>query len=528
VDPVLTRFLAAMSLASATAVGAPSAHSAVPAATMAADTNPESQQWSFHHEAVLGTSLDLRIEAENREIARNAEAAILRRFDADERIFSSFQPQSEFSRWQQTRFVPVAISPELFAVLTEFDVWRKRTDGALDPSVEAATRLWKQCESEGRKPTEAEIAATLEAIQQAHWSLDHEHKTATRLSDTPLALASFVKSWIADRAANEALNAGASGVLVNVGGDMVVRGALAQQVDIVDPRHVADNDPSLDSLRVVDRAVATSGVYRRGFTIEQQLEQQAPEYSHLFHPATAQPTAHILSATVIAPQAATAGALATALAVMPVDAGRKLIAQQVDAEALVVLADGSEIRTPGWSRYSLSHPSLGIKHNAAFVHPAATSATNWNPAYELTIGLELPQSHDARYRRPYLAAWIEDADHFPVRTLALWSGNPRWIPDLKQWYRDDQMRSLAEGTDISRTVGSATRPAGKYTLQWDGKDNTGHYVKAGSYSVVIEAVREHGGYQIERHTIDFNGHAYRTELPAGAELGKISLDYKKR
>ena len=76
----------------------------------------------------------------------------------------------------------------------------------------------------------------------------------------------------------------------------------------------------------------------------------------------------------------------------------------------------------------------------------------WNPEHELNIGLELPRIADARYRRPYVAVWVEDSDHFPVRTLALWTQNPRWLPELKQWYRDDQFRHLAEGNDISRTV----------------------------------------------------------------------------
>ena len=102
-----------------------------------------------------------------------------------------------------------------------------------------------------------------------------------------------------------------------------------------------------------------------------------------------------------------------------------------------------------------------------------------------------------------MAVWIEDADHFPVRTLALWTQNPRWLPELKQWYRDDRIRNLAEGTDVSKTISSATRPAGSYKLTWDGKDNEGKAVKAGEYTVVIESAREHGGYQIDRQKVTF-------------------------
>jgi hypothetical protein len=152
----------------------------------------------------------------------------------------------------------------------------------------------------------------------------------------------------------------------------------------------------------------------------------------------------------------------------------------------------------------------------------------WNPAFELAVELNLPRMEDARYRRPYVAVWVEDADHFPVRTLALWTQNPRWLPELKQWYRDDQVRNLAEGTDISKTVSSATRPAGKYTLKWDGKDNEGKLVKAGAYTIVVEASREHGGYEIERHTLNFTGKPEQATVQGNKELGNIVLDYRKR
>jgi hypothetical protein len=152
----------------------------------------------------------------------------------------------------------------------------------------------------------------------------------------------------------------------------------------------------------------------------------------------------------------------------------------------------------------------------------------WNQAFELAIGLELPRIEDARYRRPYVAVWIEDADHFPVRTLALWTQKPRWLPELKQWYRDDQIRNLSEGTDVSRTVGGATRPPGSYSLKWDGKDNAGKPVKAGKYTVVVEASREHGGYQIEHHEMDFTGKPEQATLTAGKEMGTVTLDYRKR
>ncbi len=494
--------------------------SAQPASIPAHSTANGSGTWTFHHEHVLGTSFEITVQAKSLAEAKHAEAAALAIFDHDDAILSTWRADSEVSRWSQTRLTPVAVSAELFDVLSQFDIWRNRTSGALDPSVEAATRLWRSAAAEGRTPTQQEIATVQEAIQQPHWSLDAEHRTATRLSDVPLALASFTKSYVSSRAADAALKSGASGVMLNVGGDVVVRGNISQMVAIANPFASAENDRALDYVLVRNRAIATSGSYRRGFDVA-AAASQSPQLSHLIHPHTAQPAGHVLSSTVIAKDAVTAGALATAFSILPVEESRRLAAAYSDVQYLLILKGGEQVSSSGWPQSPNLRP-------AAFTRPATQPAGQWNPAFELSIDINLPRIEDARYRRPFVAIWIEDADHYPVRTLALWFDKSRWLPDLKQWYRDDQVRSLTEGTDISQTVSSATRSPGHYTLKWDGKDNEGKPVKAGKYTVCIEAAREHGGYDLQRHELDFNSTAQKAALPEAKELGATTLDYRKR
>ena len=86
---------------------------------------------------------------------------------------------------------------------------------------------------------------------------------------------------------------------------------------------------------------------------------------------------------------------------------------------------------------------------------------------------------------------------------------------------------MAEGSQIVDAVTSATRQPGKYTLQWDGKDNAGKPVRAGTYTVCIEAAREHGTYQIIRQEMDFAGTPKHVALPGGTEISAASLDYQQ-
>jgi thiamine biosynthesis lipoprotein ApbE len=480
-------------------------------ALSAASAQSPSKVHVFHHENVLGTSLELKLKTTSNALAAKAEVAVLNEIDRENRILSAWSSTSEFSRWTRTHNTPVRVSPELFEVLSLFDRWREQTSGALDASAETAVRTWKLAAVENREPTEAELQKAVDTMQRPHWSLDAVHHTATHLDDAPIALNSFAKSYIAGHVADAALAAGATGVLLNIGGDIVLRGALTERVAITDPRAAAENDDPIDLLRLSNRTIATSGDYRRGFDIH------GTHYSHIIDPRTAQPAESVLSSTVIATDPATAGALATAFSVMSPVQSARIAAALPNVDYLLILRDGRTIVSRNWASREL--PRL---QPAAYA-PAKTVA----PAMDLLITLELSRLDDPRYRRPYVAVWVEDADHFPVRTLALWFQKPRWLPELKSWYHADQVRNLAEGTDLS-TISSATRSPGKYTLRWDGKDNAGKPVKSGKYTIMIEASREHGTYGLIKQEINWDGKTPAQFTPAGnKEIASASLDYGK-
>ena len=476
-----------------------------------------------HFENVLGTSMEIRLLADSQPDADRAEAAALAEIKRLNAILSGYDPASEFSRWAKTRDRAVPVSPELMEVLQLWDGWRSRTGGALNPAAEAIGRLWKKAEAAGTLPSESDMAAAAAAAGRQHWRLDPDSGTATRLTDTPLMLNSFTKSYMIERAAAAALRTPAvTGVVLNIGGDLVIRGAANDDIRVEDPLSGAENSDPIAVLNAGDRAVATSGNYRRGFNIAGQ------HYSHIVDPRTGRTADQTVSATVLAPEAVDAGALATAFCVLSPEESGTLAATIPGVEYLLVEKDGTRFSSAGWN--ALQSPRMRMV--AAAVpqsKPAARSTDSglWNPAYELTVNVELPQAQGFGARRPYVAVWIEDKDRFPVRTLAVWFEKARWLNELRAWYRDDRLRAMAEGNEILGSVTSATRSPGKYTFQWDGKDNSGKLVKAGQYTVLLEAAREHGGYSLDRREMNFNGQPAQAQLPPDAELGAVSLEYHK-
>jgi hypothetical protein len=313
-------------------------------------------------------------------------------------------------------------------------------------------------------------------------------------------------------------------LVVNIGGDLVVRGDWRDTVEVSDPKSDAENGVPIARLVIRDRAVATSGDYRRGF------EVGGRHYSHIVDPRTGMPADQIISSTVIAQSPEQAGALATALSVLTPEESSRLIASMPGVEYLLVRKDGERIVSTGWSAYEAMPAShaTALRPVADYEQVAARpGASQWDPKFELTITIELKLIEGYRVHRPYVAAWIEDEGHAPVRTIVLWFGKYKYLQELRAWSREESMRSVSEDTHVMNSVSSATRPPGKYTFNWDGRDDFGNLVKAGKYTVMIEAVREHGSYQLMHQEIDFNGSPKQFQFPGDVEIASASLDYHK-
>lgn len=471
-------------------------------------------------ENVLGTSFDLKITAHSYAVARQAEQSILNEIARLDAVLSGYRSDSEFSQWLAAPVnKAVSISDDLFAVLSGFDHWQAKTTGVISAAAEQLSQLWQQAALRKSAPTEADRQQAVEAISQKHWMLDTDQKTATRLTQVPLRLNTFTKSYVLDRAAEVALNIpGVDGLVLNSGGDLVVRGNWQESVSVTNPRADAENETAMARIAVKNSAVATSGDYRRGFQIGNEW------VSHIMDPRTGLPAQNVISATVLNADAATAGALATAFNVLTPSESALLAEQHPGTAYLLVTREGQSVSSPNWPGITLPEsPSTMSETPLATAHLLALPVKDklWNPNQELQISFELAR-FEGRSHRPFVAVWVEDESGKPVRQLALWYNKPRWLHDLREWY------NLNVSSDAAASVTSATRSPGEYTLVWDGKDDQGQYVKQGKYTIMIEAAREHGTYQLIRQAMDFNGKTKQQTLNGNVEVAAAALDYREK
>jgi thiamine biosynthesis lipoprotein len=144
--------------------------------------------------------------------------------------------------------------------------------------------------------------------------VDYANRTLTVPATSAIDLGGIGKGFAADIVAEELVEAGATGAVVNVGGDVRVIGHPVDDTSwylgIEDPRHAPDH---LAFVRVEDGGIATSGT-----TVRNWITADGVAAHHLIDPVTGHPVVEAsLSATVLAADAATAEAFATAAMMLP-------------------------------------------------------------------------------------------------------------------------------------------------------------------------------------------------------------------
>jgi len=227
------------------------------------------------------------------------------------------------------------------------------TASAFDVTCLPLIDLWKQAGRTGQLPSRGQIDR---ARHMGGWrlvKLGPDSKTLKKVSTKAgIDLGGIAKGYGIDRAVVAMRKAGCVGGLVDVGGDVRCFGQPARghhwSVVVTDP---FEPGKIFARLKLGDAAVATSGNYARYVTIG------GIRYSHIVDPRTGFPARAAPSVTVIALQAATADAFATALSVRGT-AGLASLPRGV--EAMLVVGDEIKhriIATEGFKKYLADVPA---------------------------------------------------------------------------------------------------------------------------------------------------------------------------
>jgi thiamine biosynthesis lipoprotein ApbE len=488
-----------------------------------AQTPQAPQVFRFHHDNILGTSLDLEVSAGDEQQAGAVDTAVLDEIERLRKILSTYDPTSDISRLNATN-TPVVCPPELIQLLSYYDFWTAKSKGAYNGHLGELIATWKAAEKGGVLPDAATLQPIVQRLAQPGWLINPGARTVTRLTTQPLNVDSLGKGYIISKAvaAAKAKLPAIPGILLNIGGDIFASGhpspGAAWTISVANPAQSEDNAPPLLQLRLVDRAVSTSAAYERGYNIG------GKHYSHIFDPRTGWPANGVASATVIAPYSANSNALATTLCVLKPAEGLELARQIPDVECLIIGADGLQYRSAHFAAYEVpqAQPQASATPTTAAAQQPAKGSL-WPNGYQVTLAISLkpPTEPNLRHlKRPFMAVWVTDANGNAVRTIAVWGNQRKYLPELHEWWK-----VAKDAPEWAATVTRATRSAGHYRLEWDGLDDHGAPLAPGTYTITQEVNREFGAYVIEKGTIVCGNAPAKGTIAGSSEFDQTDINY---
>lgn len=473
------------------------------------------ERYGFSYDRILGTSLDLVVEAARPADAIRAEAAVMSEINRLNGILSTYTPDSEISR---ARAGAAIESPELAELLQAYDTWNAQTNGLIEVNMAGVIALWKEAARTGVLPERTTLATAARAPRA--WNVD-----------------ALGKGFIIDRAVQTARRYVPAGLL-NIGGDIRVWGDRDWLIGVAHPGQTADNAAPIATVSLRESAIATSGGYARFSRIDGR------DYSHLIDPRTQWAANTQLAASVVAPDTLTANALSTALAVGGTTAMAKFVGLNTSS---LLAGQRGLVASSGLFAAAVPAPTPAAKQNAgSATASSATAVGAWPQDFQVAINLALktPEGGGGRggpggpqfggpggrggrggpggAKRPYVAIWIEDAAGKVVRSVALWAPmrERKYIPEMTSWYR-----KINGDWDLIASLSRATRAPGSYTINWDGLTDAGKPVPQGDYIINVEINREHGSHTTQKAAIKAGREAASVELKATSESTASTISY---
>lgn len=275
----------------------------------------------------MGTVVSIHVDAPDAAVSRAFEW-----FRQVEACCSRFDPNSELRRLTPGK--PVVASPMLFEAVRFALKVAEATDGAFDPAVGhhmAARGFNRHYVTRETTLTSGEEDATFRDVV-----LDEGHRTIELKRPLTLDLGAVAKGLAVDAAARELQPF--RDFSIDAGGDIYFAGRNPHgEPWSVGVRHPRQRDALIDRVRVSDQAVCTSGDYERG--------------AHILDPRDGNTAQSLASATVIAPTAMLADALATAAFVLGADRGIALL-ERMDVQGLLVTPALECHRTRGFASHA--------------------------------------------------------------------------------------------------------------------------------------------------------------------------------
>ena len=293
----------------------------------------------------MDTYINVKIYTEDKIKADNALNEVKNLYKRYHDMTDIYNEDSELSiiNNNQSFENELPIDPDLYNMLALGIKWHDKTNGAFNINMSSVTKLWKKYrDNKNGVPTLQELKES-GSIDINDIKLLPSNKIVN--SKPNIDLGAISKGYATEKAGELLQSLGIDYFLINAGGNVLAGKNTKRGYYKIGIESPINELELYSTVKGENIAVVTSGGYKRYY------DYDGIRYHHIINPDTLMPTSHILSVTIISDSSTLADILSTALFVLPLEDGIKLIDSIDNAEAIFFIDKDNIIKSKGYSKY---------------------------------------------------------------------------------------------------------------------------------------------------------------------------------
>ena len=286
----------------------------------------------------FGTTVRLLVSHESELIAQQAMRRAFREVELIESLMSLYRQDSQLSRLNRATELQ-GPHPYLVQVISAAHRFHVQTNLAFDITVQPLWELYQHHRGRGQIPEYDEVRHASRRI--GHGNIDLTSAAIKLRHGARITLNGIAQGFATDQITRTLRDCGIDNALIDVGelaGVGVKSDGGPWRAGIQHPR---EKDKFASVTPLDNRCLATSGDYATTFTKDFRLH-------HIFDPRTGKSPEELASVSVLAPTAIEADALSTALVVLGIERGARLLSSRNNVDAMFIDKEGRTVATRGF------------------------------------------------------------------------------------------------------------------------------------------------------------------------------------
>jgi thiamine biosynthesis lipoprotein len=295
----------------------------------------KNKEYISRTEFLMDTVITLKIYDKQEE--KILDEAINRLKEIEDKMSTTIETSDVSQINKNAGIKPVKVHDDVYYVIQQAKHFAIISNGAYEPTIGPLVELWNITGTSEKErdtiPSQEEIQEKMALVNYNDLELMEDNFVYLKRKGMKIDLGGIVKGYAADEMKRIFAEKGVNSAIIDLGGNVYALGEKENgnpwKIGIQDPFDVTGS--YIGILNIKDKSIVTSGDYERYF------KYKGEKYHHIINSKTGYPSKNEVSGiSIVSNKSIDGDALSTALFVLGVDEGSKLVNKLEDIDAIFI------------------------------------------------------------------------------------------------------------------------------------------------------------------------------------------------